>query len=322
MRTRRLIWLLTTSLALVGTPGSALAQSNRPANPNPLWRVYPLGTQPLAKSGTAPGAARGGQHSKPGPRSTRQKPFRVGFTQILFGTAVLCTFAAVIPIAVQRRRSNSRRIPAEMNRRRTSRPRGYSTTSPASGATDASHQQVSRVTRSPSATSQPATRTSRRPDAGHSLASPGRLLLAEEDLRLADSPATSREESIDADLPITPDVVEARPARSTRPTARSDEVILWYAAAYADASQRGAPVPMAAVRAIVPPLTQDPAGYAKRMIAEARRRDLLTSHGRGRAGGELTPRGLELLNRSTVRWTHPTQSRGEGDEGREGRSGR
>ena len=93
-------------------------------------------------------------------------------------------------------------------------------------------------------------------------------------------------------------------------------MILWYAAAYADASQRGAPVPMAAVRAIVPPLTQDPAGYAKRMIAEARRRDLLTSHGRGRAGGELTPKALELLNRSTANRTHPAPSRGEGDEGR------
>jgi len=135
-------------------------------------------------------------------------------------------------------------------------------------------------------------------------------------LRLADSPARSREESIDADLPATPDVVEARPARSTHPTARPDEVILLhYAAAYADASQRGAP-PMAAVRAIVSPLTQDPAGYAKRIIAEARRRDLLTSHGRGRAGGELTPRALELMNRSTANRTHPAQSRGAGDEGR------
>ena len=42
---------------------------------------------------------------------------------------------------------------------------------------------------------------------------------------------------------------------------------------------------MAAVRAIVPPGTEDPAAYAKRIIAAARRRGLLTSHGRGTARG-------------------------------------
>jgi hypothetical protein len=292
MRTRRLILLLTTSLTLVGTPGSALAETHRPANPNPLWRVYPLGTEPLAKNGTAPGAARGGQHSKPGSRSTGQNTFRVGFTQILVGAAVLFTLATVVPIAV-RRRSNSRRIAGDESRRRALRTRGDPATS-----------------RSPSPTSQPAALTSRRPDAGRALASPGRLLLAEAGMRTADSPATSREESIDPDRPATPDVVEARPARSTSLTARPDKVILWYAAAYADASQRGDPVPMAAVRAIVPPLTQDPAGYAKRMIAEARRRDLLTSHGRGRARGELTPRALELMNHSTASRTPPDRRRG------------
>jgi hypothetical protein len=52
---------------------------------------------------------------------------------------------------------------------------------------------------------------------------------------------------------------------------------------------------MAAVRAIVPPGTKDPAAYAKRIIAEARRRDLLTSHGRGTARGELTPKALDLM---------------------------
>jgi hypothetical protein len=48
----------------------------------------------------------------------------------------------------------------------------------------------------------------------------------------------------------------------------------------------------------VPPATQDPAAYAKRVIAEARRRGLLTSHGRGRAQGELTPKALDLLERA------------------------
>jgi hypothetical protein len=64
---------------------------------------------------------------------------------------------------------------------------------------------------------------------------------------------------------------------------------------------------MAAVRAIVPPLTQDRARYAKRIIAEARRRDLLTSHGRGKARGELTPKALELMNHSTAKPIPPAQ---------------
>jgi hypothetical protein len=264
MRTCRLIWLLSPLLALVGTPGSALAQSHRPPNPNPLWRAYPLGTQPLAES-TAPGSARGGQHARPGPRSAPQNTFRVGFTQILVGTAVLCTFAAVIPIAVQRRRSSSRRIAASVNRGRASPPRNYPTTSLERGAAEARREQVARAARSPSATaqaavlaarrpdpahalaspprlrfagedlSQPSALTSPRPDAPHALASPRRLRFADEDLRPADSPATSREESIDADLPAGREVVEARPARSTHPTAGPDEVILQYA----DASQRG-----------------------------------------------------------------------------------
>ena len=48
---------------------------------------------------------------------------------------------------------------------------------------------------------------------------------------------------------------------------------------------------MAAVRAIVPPTTKDPAAYAKRIIAEARRRGLLTSHGRGKAQGRTHTEG-------------------------------
>ena len=55
---------------------------------------------------------------------------------------------------------------------------------------------------------------------------------------------------------------------------------------------------MAAVRAIAPPGTKDPAAYAKRIIAEARRRDLLTSHGRGTARGELTPKALDVIERN------------------------
>jgi hypothetical protein len=95
------------------------------------------------------------------------------------------------------------------------------------------------------------------------------------------------------------ELIDAQPARPTRSTATRDETIVRYAAAYAAASQRGDRAPMAAVRAIVPPTTKDPAGYAKRIIAEARRRDLLTSHGRGKAQGELTPKALDLMERET-----------------------
>lgn len=91
------------------------------------------------------------------------------------------------------------------------------------------------------------------------------------------------------------ELIDARPAPPTRPTPTREETIVRYAAAYAAASQRGERAPMAAVRAIVPPGTKDPAAYAKRIIAEARRRDLLTSHGRGTARGELTPKALDLM---------------------------
>ena len=99
-------------------------------------------------------------------------------------------------------------------------------------------------------------------------------------------------------VPARRELTEPQPARSTRPAATPDEAILRYAAAYARASERGDRAPLAAVRAIVPAITENPAGYAKRMIAEARRRDLLTSHGRGQARGELTPKALELMKHS------------------------
>ena len=94
----------------------------------------------------------------------------------------------------------------------------------------------------------------------------------------------------------SPTLAEARaddsqPARPTRSTATREEMILRCAPTYAAASQGGDRAPMAAVRAIVPPTTKDPAAYAKRIIAEARRRGLLTSHGRGKAQGRTHTEG-------------------------------
>jgi hypothetical protein len=233
MRARVLIWLLTISLGLAGTPGSALADSDHHANPNPLWRVYPLGTQPLAKGETPPATPGTRQHSKPAAISTSENTSLIGFTQILVGTALLCTLATMTPIAVQRRRSQSRQIAAGVVNR-------------------------------------------------------GAFIVM------------SREGVIEAPVPAKREPTEPQPARSARTTATPDEAILQYAAAYARASQRGDQAPMAAVRAIIPPITKNPAAYAKRTIAEARRRDLLTSHGRGKARGELTPKALELMKHSAA----------------------
>ena len=101
------------------------------------------------------------------------------------------------------------------------------------------------------------------------------------------------------------ELMDVRAGPPTRPAPTRDEAILRYAAAYAAASERGERAPLAAVRAIAPPATADPAAFAKRVIAEARRRDLLTSHGRGRPGGELTPKALDLMQRGQAAAHHP-----------------
>jgi hypothetical protein len=294
MRTRRLIWLLTTSLALVGTQGSALAQTHRPADPNPLWRAYPLGTHPIAKSGTAPDAARGGQHSKPAPRSTRQNTFRVGYTDILVGTAVLCAFAAVIPSAVRRRRSQSHHIPARVTRTGAPPTHAYATTRVEHAAGGPPDDTPKRRDRPPN----------------HPLTFPSRdqleALPRKELFEMARARRTSniywmsREELVEALTPAKREVTESHSTRPARRTATPDEDILPFAAAYAYASQRGDSAPMAAVRAIVPPITTEPAVYARRMIAQARRRGLLTSHGRGKARGQLTPKALKLMEHSAA----------------------
>jgi hypothetical protein len=96
------------------------------------------------------------------------------------------------------------------------------------------------------------------------------------------------------------ELIDAQPAPPPRPAPTRDETIVAYAAAYAAASARGDRAPMAAVRALVPATVADPAAFAKRVIAEARRRDLLTSHGRGHARGELTPKALALVEHAPV----------------------
>src|SRR5436305_9066826 len=56
----------------------------------------------------------------------------------------------------------------------------------------------------------------------------------------------------------------------------SDRALLRYAAAYAAACRERDSHPIRAVTALVSPTTDDPIAYSYRMVAEARRRDLLT----------------------------------------------
>ena len=75
----------------------------------------------------------------------------------------------------------------------------------------------------------------------------------------------------------------------------SDQELVPYAAAYAAAARSGNPAPILAATALVPPTTDEPAAHVERMVAEARHRGLLTSHGPGKPGGELTARARALL---------------------------
>jgi hypothetical protein len=102
----------------------------------------------------------------------------------------------------------------------------------------------------------------------------------------------SREELIKALRPP-----EAAPAPA--PWEASAHELVRYAAVYAAACRVGNPAPMEAVTATVPLTVDEPAGYSKRMISEARRRGLLATPAQGMAGGELTARAKSLLPHGT-----------------------
>ncbi len=101
----------------------------------------------------------------------------------------------------------------------------------------------------------------------------------------------SREELIEALRP-------SGPVTSTTAAKASDLEVARHAAMYVAACRAGNPAPIIAVSATVSPTTEDPAGYSKRMVAEARRRGLLTSDGRGKPGGQLTARSKILLRQA------------------------
>jgi hypothetical protein len=111
------------------------------------------------------------------------------------------------------------------------------------------------------------------------------------DLGFENTVLMSREELITLLSPRTP-------ATGTASPRVSDRALLRYAAAYAAACHEGDPHPIRAVTALVSPTTDDPIAYSYRMIAEARRRDLLTCPGPGTAGDELTARAKALMEES------------------------
>ena len=107
-------------------------------------------------------------------------------------------------------------------------------------------------------------------------------------LGIEDTILMSREELIKALRPKGP--VAGKAAADA-----SDLELVRFAATYAAACRSGNPAPILAASVIAPPTTEDPARYSKQMIAEARRRGLLTSNGGRKPGGELTARSKILL---------------------------
>jgi hypothetical protein len=114
---------------------------------------------------------------------------------------------------------------------------------------------------------------------------PRRELIAIADaLGVGNTARMSRDELIDVLSPTAGSAAESL-----------DRALVRYAAAYAAACREGNPEPILAVTAVVSPTSADAAAHSERMIAEARRRGLLTTAGKGQRGGELTARGEALL---------------------------
>jgi hypothetical protein len=108
-------------------------------------------------------------------------------------------------------------------------------------------------------------------------------------LGIRDTVLMSREELIDV-------LRRHEPVVGTASSAASDRELARYAALYAAACRAGNPAPILAVTETIAPTIDEPATYSSQMVAEARRRGLLTSHIPGKPGrGELTARAKALL---------------------------
>jgi hypothetical protein len=105
-------------------------------------------------------------------------------------------------------------------------------------------------------------------------------------------------ESMDAVHDMNPRLDRPSGVQPTALSTKPDQIILAYASAYAAAWQRGDSDPMAAVVGIIPPTTPDPATYASEVVAEARRRHLLTGPPSD-VEVKLSARALRLLHGST-----------------------
>jgi hypothetical protein len=271
-------WLVVSCALFGSMPSSAMSAGHGRQNPNVLWQEYPLGTRPLQTPATPPTktAARGrpsaSARSKGGGAASG-----ITLSQVLVAMAFVCVFVAVAPIAVWRR---SRRSAPNVQAARH-RPRAAS-----ASATEPLGQ-------------------THEPD---KMEHPSIAAAARGNLRAHVPPKGDTEQLIDAVTSATSDAIHTRRTCSATSGGARDDEILHAAAVYAEASTRGDRAPMAAVRASIPPSTPDAAALAKRLIAQARRRGLLTSHGRGNARGELTPKALELLLASPTHGSEPSNN--------------
>jgi hypothetical protein len=273
--------LVALTLAIsAGTP-NAFAAKHDHTGVNRLWSQFPLGpqlrtptvtqappTQPPAPPTSAPD--RTSAHGTPA--GGRDMPWWAWVVVVVVDGAAL-----VAAIAWIRRRRRSRQAAAP--------PPGISDRPPPPTSTQA----------------QPVEPAASVPPAKHPWSSGGprtldtlprrELFAMANALGVENTVLMSREELIDVLSP-------RGPAAGSMSSEVPDRVLVRYAAAYAAACREGNPAPILAVTALVSPTTDDPAAHSTRMIAEARRRGLLTSPGRGNRGGELTERANALLEHS------------------------
>ena len=267
-----------TAATSAGTP-SAYAQHHDHPGVKRLWSQFPLGPQLRAPATTqAPPTQRPrpstSAHIGASARGTASDSPHISWWPWPAIASAAGVLLAAIAALGRRRRS-----------RRPAAPPGDGGVVPRPARTDANPVQPAA---SPPPVEHP--RLSRQP---HMLDTLPRAELFEmaNALGFENTVLMSREDLIDL---LSPRAAAA----GTTSSGVSDRALARYAAAYAAACREGNPAPILAVTALVSPTTDDPTGHSKRMIAEARRRDLLTSLGPGKPGGELTARAKALLENS------------------------
>jgi hypothetical protein len=247
-----------------GTPTAGAADSHH-RDVKRLWSQFPLG--PRLKIGTA-------THTKPSPPppNTHRRPPGQGRPASARTSGqgnpppswliALIATAGVLAIAILAWR---RHPPL------SARDRPTPSTAPTPPATETAHPWTSGGTRT--------VETLPRAE----------LFAMANTLGIPNTVAMSRDELIDVVRRRTREI-------GTESSEASDRELVHYAAVYAAACRAGNPAPILAVTEAVSPTTEEPGAYSSHMVAEARRRGLLTRHGAGKPGGELTARAKALLS--------------------------